>query len=277
MLSDIVSIINWFMNWLDKHGSVVLAIITAYYAWQNRKYVKLIEEDRRRQQIQLLTNSFLYPLLIELEEDLKKLSENKFIRSIHKKTKKLPEMVFLDIGYFSYLFETHEYNSYKFLIPQNYRSKMENFKEEYLNSLEALRRQIREVAENIPESFVETVSNLINEFKKNYELPTFGNDKIEDAYYFLQLIIEGKEEVRDLESLEKFWELNKNKIRSELFKDKKIKEKIEEIWEKKQEVVKIVKNYKEVVEELINKWVKDYGLLLPTEAEVKRLKQKKGI
>lgn len=278
MLSDIVSIINW----LDKHGSAVTAIttvaltaITAYYAWQNRKYVKLIEEDRRRQLIQLLTNSFLYPLLIKLEEDLKKLSEDKFIRSIRKKTKKLPEMVFLDIGYISDLFETYEYNMYKFLIPQNYRSKIENFKEEYLNSLEALRKQIREVAENIPKNFVEKASNLINEFKKSHELPLYGKDKIDDAYYFLKLIIEGKEEIKDLESLEKFWELNKDEIRSELFRDDEIKEKIEEIWEKKQEVIEIAKNYKEIVKELINKWVKDYGLLLPREVEIKRFK--KGI
>jgi len=39
--------------------------------------------------------------------------------------------------------------------------------------------------------------------------------------------------------------------------------------------IETVKNYKEAVEELINKWVKDYGLLLPTEGEVKSNKFKK--
>ena len=258
MPSDIFS-----PNYITAIATVVLVIITAYYAWQNRKYVKLIEEDRRRQQIQQLTKDFLYPLLLNLEEDLKKLSGGKFITSIRKKTKKHPEMVYLDIGRISGLFETREYNTYKFLIPQNYRSKIENFREEYLNSIEALRRQIREVAENIPENFVEKVSNLINEFKKKYEIPGHGKDKMEDAYYFLQLIIEGGEEIRVLENLEKFWELNKEQIRLELFKDEEIKEKIEEMRKKKQAVIKIAKNYKEIVNELINKWVKDYGLLLP--------------
>ena len=266
MPSDIFS-----PNYITAIATVVLVIITAYYAWQNRKYVKLIEEDRRRQQIEQLINCFLYLLLHNLEEDLKKLSGSKFITSIRKKTKKLPE-ISLDIGRISGLFETHEYNTYKFLIPQNYRSKIENFREEYLNSIEALRRQIREVAENIPENFVEKVSNLINEFKKKYEIPGHGNDKMEDAYYFLELIIEGGEEIEGTENLkkfivapdnlEKFWELNKEKIRLELFKDEKIKEKIEEIWKKKQAVIKIAKDYREIVNELINKWVKDYGVIL---------------
>jgi len=247
-------------------STLCLVIITAWYAWNTHKqveftqqYLKLFEEDRRRQQIQQLTKDFLYPLLLNLEEDLKKLSENKFIAGIHKKKKEHPE-ISLNIGDISSLFEYNSYyNPYKFLIP----SKIENFREEYLNSIEALRTQIGEVAENIPEKFVEKVSNLINEFKKkNYELSGYGNDKMKDAYYFLKLIIEGGEEIEATENLEKFWELNKEKIKSELFKDEEIKEKIEEIWKKKQAVMEDVKDYREIVKELINEWVKDYGLIL---------------
>ena len=249
--------------------SAALVIVTAYYAFQTRKYVKLIEEERKRSQIQQLTNSFLYPLRSMLESDLRDISHGEFI-NIYKNKEKHP-VVSLRVGSSLTLFEVDECKLYSFLIPQNYRTKIEKFREEYLSSLEDFKGQIREVAESIPLDFVEKISNLINEFKESYKLRDFtlyGRDKIENAYYFLELIVEERREITNtIEAIEKFWRLNKDKIKSELFKDKDIKEKLENIWKKKEEVVETVKNYKKVVEELINKWVKDYGLLLPPKSE----------
>ncbi len=46
-ISDIASIANYYSPLITAIATIFLVIITAYYAWQNRKYVKLIEKERK--------------------------------------------------------------------------------------------------------------------------------------------------------------------------------------------------------------------------------------
>ena len=44
-ISDIASIANYYSPLITAIATIFLAIITAYYAWQNRKYIKLVKRE----------------------------------------------------------------------------------------------------------------------------------------------------------------------------------------------------------------------------------------
>ena len=52
---------------LSDIASVVLAIITAYYAWQNHKYVKLIEKEREERISREMIDKAYNPLRKQIE------------------------------------------------------------------------------------------------------------------------------------------------------------------------------------------------------------------
>lgn len=67
MLSDIASIANYYSPLITAIATVVLAIITAYYAWQNRKYVKLIEKERKEKISREIIDKAYNPLRKQIE------------------------------------------------------------------------------------------------------------------------------------------------------------------------------------------------------------------
>jgi len=94
-------------------ATVALVIITTYYAWQNRKYVQLIEKERKERNLKEVIANLLEPI----QKELRVIADERFYGY------RIPEFKWQSLKF--------ERPSLIYSIPEELRKKLESFSKDY--------------------------------------------------------------------------------------------------------------------------------------------------
>jgi len=262
-------------NWALVVLTFVLVCITAWYAYCNHKYVRLLEKERKRRVIGEIARGVFSPMLSSLSMSKKYLKDGSFVILRPSKVRvdlyppsyhlQRAVVIFGDQGGTSGAYCSAEYLlSLPDKILDKHISKIRQLSQEfdeYRNKLEDL---LKEIAPLIPSEFKDFCKKLVEEYRKSGRSIEFGRE--DDYYMLLSYIIGGVKSLPNGHVWREFWEKYRSKLRSWIDQYSTLKEKINHLEKTKEELLELINDLEKEIDSMFMEWKREYGL---TEIEMR--------
>ncbi|RLI71076.1 hypothetical protein DRO97_10200, partial [Archaeoglobales archaeon] len=254
-------------NWAIVILTGVLAVITAWYAYSNHRYVKLFEDDRKRRVIKELAEKIFLPLRSQLRDEKYGFMNNMYISKIFPYENKIWVTLFergtSDSEPISKYIENEDAKILlvsKDNILDRRLPKIQELCRAYDENVEKLKELIKNIAESIPDEFISFLEKTLEQHGDRKLVIQFRQNRLEFTLTLLRDILLQKERLHPNNIFSDFWKEYGRQVYSEFLKIDVMREKMEQLSQIRDQIIEIAEELLIELQELLKEWKKKYEL-----------------